>query len=181
MTYMKSVRSGAEGNTRLQKQYGGGSTPPRQHYASGGAVKGGGNPSLDEGLSAAGSPAKPSLARPGRKMAGKGGKKDGKKGTNVNVIIMGKGGPDAGAPPMPPMADAGGPPMPPPGGPPMRASGGRVSKSDAAVKIAAKEESRKGGGKVCRSVGGPAMPPRGFDGGAGGARGRLEKIKKYGK
>ena len=138
----KLARPGSEGNMRLLKAYGGGSTPPRQHYATGGAVKGD-NPSLAEGLAAGGSPAKASLARPGRKMPGKG-KKDAK--TNVNVVIMPKG--EDGKPPMPPPgAMAGlppppmppGPPMPPPGaggppgGPPppmMRKAGGRVNKAE---------------------------------------------------
>ena len=144
----KLARPGSEGNMRLLKAYGGGSTPPRQHYATGGAVKGD-NPSLTEGLSAAGSPAKASLARPGRKMPGKG-KKDAK--TNVNVVIMPKG--EDGKPPMPPPgAMAGlppppmppGPPMPPPGaggppggpgGPPppmMRKAGGRVNKAEGGI------------------------------------------------
>lgn len=170
MSYIKSVPTGASGNTRLLKSYGGGSKGPRQAYASGGAVKGmnSDGPALDEGLAASGEPAKPNLARAGRKMSKKGGKKDdkddgGKKGTTFDVVIASGGkGPDG--PPGPPM---GGPPMPPPGAggppmmpPPMRASGGRVA---------------------CRSVGGPASPPKGFDAGAGGARGRLEKRDKYGK
>ena len=144
MSYIKGVRSRAEGNRSLLKDYGGspGNGPvARQSYATGGAVKGFasggslGNPSLNEGLSAAGSPAKKSLARPGRKMPGKKGAKGGK--PNVNVIIA-QSPPKGDAPPMPPMG-AGpsgpppGPPMPPPGpgpgGPPMpmRASGGRIS------------------------------------------------------
>ena len=157
MSYLKSVRSGSEGNTRLQKSYGGGSSAPRQCYATGGAVKGGGRdgPALSEGIAASGAPAKPNLARPGRKLSKKGGAKkddkgDGKKaGATVNVVVMSGGKPDGG-PPMPP-PDMGPPPGPPPGpgGPPlpMRASGGRVVKLDA---------------------------------GAGGGEGRMEKARAYG-
>src|SRR5689334_6372678 len=133
MSYMKSVGTSAKGNDRLLKQYGGnaGSSPmARQKYASGGAVTGG-IPSLDEGLSATdGAPSKPSLARPGRKMAGKGKGKDAKGKTNVNVVIMqspGKGadaGPPGGPGPMPPPGP--GPGGPPPGMP-MRANGGRIA------------------------------------------------------
>jgi len=43
------------------------------------------------------------------------------------------------------------------------------------------EEDRKSGGRVNRSVGGPAKPPKGFDAGAGGGKGRIEKAKRYGK
>lgn len=146
MSYMKGVRSGAEGNRKLLGDYGGksGSGPAaRQHYATGGAVKGyatGGSPALSEGMSAAGgAPAKPSLARPGRKMPGKGGAKKKSAGkTNVNVIIASPPAKEAGA--MPPALGAGpvgpppGPPMPPPGAgpggppmPPMRANGGRIN------------------------------------------------------
>lgn len=96
-----------------------------------------------------------------------------------------------------------GPPMGPPMGPggpglPMRAKGGRVEKhSDAKfdkamVKTAVgKHEAAKHPGKprTPLSVGGPANPPtekgmlaeKGFQGGGGGAIGRLEKIKKFGK
>lgn len=180
MSYLKQYGTSAKGNDRLLKQYGGssGSSPmARQHYAAGGKV--GGNPSLSEGLSAAGAegaPAKPSLARPGRKMAGKGGAKKGGK-TNVNVIIaqappkgdMAAPPKDMAGPPGPPP----GPPMPPPGPPPgmpMRASGGRISnlgkyahggkvttKGDEAKKIADDEESEgkyAKGGRVKRADGG---------------------------
>lgn len=108
-------------------------------------------------------PAKARLDRPGRKMPGKaapGGKKG---GTNVNVIVMPKGdkaAPPADAPagpsglmPMPPPgAGPAGPPMPPPG------AGGPPMPM------------RKAGGRVGK-----------YDAGAGGAKGRMEKAKKYGK
>lgn len=138
----KIARPGSEGNMRLLKQYGGGSTPPRQHFATGGAVRSGGNPALDEGLFASGQAARPNLSRPGRKA-----KKDKDKAkTNINIVLMGKdkdaappamppGGPMAAAGPMPPppmpmpMKPPMGPPMAGPDGPPMpmRANGGRVS------------------------------------------------------
>lgn len=204
----KIARPGSEGNMRLLKQYGGGSTPPRQHYASGGAVKGE-NPSLAEGLSAAGGPSKMGAG----KKSGKA-KKEAK--TNVNVVIMPKG--DDAKPPMPPMpmppgAAAGmppppmppGPPMPPPGagpgGPPppmMRKAGGRVMKHDDAAadksmvaKGVHKHEANMHPGKpkTKLATGGPAKEPttkglvaeNGFQGGGGGGVGRLEKMKKYGK
>lgn len=154
MSYMKDARSGAVGNTRLLGKYGGGSSGPRQAYANGGAVKAraDGGPAMAEGISASGSPAKPSLARPSRKV-GKG-KAKGKEGkTHINVIVApqsgaspggpapGPGpmaGPPPGPPPMPmppPGAGPGGPPMPP-----MRANGGVVY--------------RKKGGRVNRAEGG---------------------------
>lgn len=121
---------------RLLKMYGGGSKPPRQNYATGGAVA---NPSLDEGLAAAGDGDKPTRSGKSSKS------KDAK--TNVTVVVMPKGDDKApGLPPMPAMA--GPPPMPPPmppmpppglagaGGPPgmppmpMRARGGRVKKAE---------------------------------------------------
>ena len=157
MSYLKGVRTGAEGNNTLLKSYGGGSSAPRQGYATGGSVgslnKDG--PALSEGLAASGAPAKRSLARPGRKIGkGAGKKKDAK--TNINVIVAPSAPKEAGPGPMPPMGGPPpGPPMPPPGagGPPMpmRASGGAV------------------GGLKNK------------DGGAGGGLGRLAKIRKYGK
>lgn len=189
-SYMKGVRCGSEGNTGLLKSYGGGSSGPRQGYATGGSVSGlnKDGPAMSEGLSAAGTPAKPSLARPGRKI-GKGKKKDAK--TNINVIVAPSAPKEAGPGPMPPMGGPPpGPPMPPPGagGPPMpmRAHGGAVSKKDAAVKIAHAEESPgkskyKMGGKICRAEGGPVGGLSNKDGGSGGGEGRLAKIKMYGK
>lgn len=207
----KMARPGSEGNMRLLKEYGGGSTPPRQSYpkgyATGGAVKSGGNPALAEGLSASGKPTKPSLGRPGRKMPGKGDK--GKKGTNVNVIVMPKGGDEKPpAPPVPPDMPAAMPPpppppmpMPPPGAgpggpggpggpmPPMRASGGRVDKHDdakadkkmIAAAVHKHEKHDHPGTKMTKlSVGGPAKPPH-MEHAAGGGLGRLEKARRYGK
>lgn len=302
MSYIKGAPMGNVGNARLLKQYGGGSSGSKHSemkgYATGGAVKDG-NPSLSEGLSAAGGPSKPNLARPGRKMPGK--KAAGKGKTNINVVVMQK--PDAtagagagpGGPMMPmpggpgpgPMPDAGGPPPPmrkhggrvhmkkrADGGPTIsndskleayrlrkeadkdntgtknfvdtqvplgvgigtmlgargkiakgigalgalygasnlnkakeridtkaarddeidrieagrakpgeedRKRGGRVSKSDSAVKIADDEESRAKGGRACRAEGGPVMGLKNAQGGSGGAAGRLAKIKMYGK
>lgn len=206
MSYMKSHGTAAKGNDRLLKQYGGnaGSSPmARQHYATGGAVKGG-NPSLDEGLSASadGAPAKRSLARPGRKAPSKG-KKEAK--TNINIIVAGK--PDAPKPEMPmagpAMPPPGPPPMPPPGPPmPMRANGGAVAgvakfakggkvksfvpfakkttKGDEADKIANKETGKPfaTGGKV---GGGDFHGLRNKDGGAMGGEARLAKVKMYGR
>lgn len=158
MSIKGMARSGSEGNTRLQKMYGAGSTPPRQDYpkgyATGGAVKayatGGEVSDTAEGM-----PSKPNLGRPGRKM-GKGKAKAGGKGTNVNVVIMPKpdmpkpdmaaGAPPAGPGPMPmPPPGAGGPPMP------MRAKGGRVSGQDThAERESMKSMGRKSGGKVMK-------------------------------
>ena len=132
---MKSIaRMGSTGNTDLLKSYGG--SEVREKYATGGKVTGvpstascTSKGSFASGGSVDGSGARPRLDRPGRKMKAK----DKKGGTNVNVIVMPKGG-DAGPPAMP----AGGPPVmagPPPGMPPMDAgpmpvpmhkSGGKV-------------------------------------------------------
>lgn len=210
MSSKKMARSGAEGNTRLLAKYGGGSTPPRQSYpkgyATGGMVRGDENPSLDEGIDAAdGEMAKPNLSKSGRKAPSKTNIT-----INVVPGEKGPAGlpppmpmPPAMPPPPPPMAGPppggpppggpmGGPPGMPPGGPMMmRKSGGRVvtankdeAQDKAMIKSAVgKHESNMHAGKpkTKLSVGGPAKPPRGFDAGAGGGEGRLEKIKKYGK
>ncbi len=209
MSFLKQYGTSAKGNDRLLKSYGGnaGSSPmARQHYAKGGAVKSKeGNPSLSEGLASAdGAPAKPSLARPGRKMGGKA--KDGKKGTTVNIVIAGKG-PDAGPPslggpggpppppmmkgPPPPMMAAAGPPGAGPGGPPppmLKATGGRIAnlgKFAHGGKIKGDDDAddKKDGGRLCRAEGGRAIGLRekGKLVGAGGAAGRLAKLKMYGK
>jgi len=198
----KIARPGSEGNMRLLKEYGGGSTPPRQAYATGGAV----NPSLDEGLSAAGDAGMKS-DKPGKGKE----KKDSK--ISINVIVAGK---DKDAPPMPVPTGAAGlaPPPPPapmppmgaaPGGPPpgmmpgpgmpMRAKGGRVTHDDApadkkvAAKAVHKHESGMHPGKPqTKFASGGKVPTKdsmlsegGFQGGGGGAIGRLEKKKAYGK
>lgn len=195
---MKDIaKSGAIGNTTLLKKYGGSGETRQTYpkgYATGGAVKGyatGGAPSGS--MDTDGAPAKPSLSRPGRKM-GKGKKPDAKKaGTTVNIIIAGKGeggekppmmppGPpmDAGPMPPPPGAGPGGPPMP------MRAKGGRVSEAKEAkedkpmiAKMIHKheKEDHKGSPMTKFQSGGKV---RQIKDGAGGAAGRLEKIKAYG-
>jgi hypothetical protein len=139
----------SKGNMRLLSKYGGGSKGPRQDYPPGFAKGGVVRKSYQDGgktMGAAdGVPSRPSLARPGRKMAGKGKHKGGD--THVNVIMAGGQGPGGGPPigagptpapggaPMPPMpmgpppgamAGPGGPPGGPMPMPPMHAKGGRV-------------------------------------------------------
>lgn len=146
----KLRRLGAQGSTKLATQ----AEHAMRKYANGGIV---GDDEEDElegmGSDVEGDDPMPRLDRPSR-----GGKKDKKAGTNVNVIIMPPAAAGAGAPvvppvaagpmpPPPPMAGpppgpmAGGPPMMPPGagGPPMRkhgggvnayANGGKVKKAD---------------------------------------------------
>lgn len=131
------ARSGADGNDRLLKAYGGHSTGvARYPYANGGAVTGKSAPAYAKGGSVEmeGGSAAPRLDRPGRMKTSK---KEAKKGTNVNVVVMAGGKPEGAAPPMaPPPPDAG--PMP---SPPMRAFGGKVV-------------ARKHGGAVKREDGG---------------------------
>jgi hypothetical protein len=210
MSYMKDVRGSAVGNTSLLRKYGG-SGEPRQSYATGGAVKGyahGGNPALSEGMAASGAPAKPSLARASRK-SGKGKGKSGAK-THVNVIVAPQPPASAGPPPPPPGPMAGPPPPPPgppgggmmpPAGPPgppmMRAKGGRVmdeAQDKTMIKKAVHAHDKqmhggkgltklklRDGGMMCRADGGSVHGLTNSQGGGGGARGRLAKIKMYGK
>ena len=120
------------------------------------------------------------FAKGGRVKHGKGGK--GKVTTNVIIAPQGGG---AGGPPHPPMmlppgmkppmgAGPGGPPMPPPGagGPPGMPPGAPPQVGP-----------MKRGGRVKRASGG-AVKPEAVSakqkGGAGGARGRLDKAKAYG-
>lgn len=134
---MKSMaRSGAEGNCRLLSKYGGGSSGPRQHYASGGVVKAradGGSVMEEEEVDVEGEEAMPRLDKPSRKPKGE-------SKTVVNVVIAGKddsqGMPALGGPPM--GLPAGGAPGGLPGGGPaggmppmpMRKHGGRVTKAE---------------------------------------------------
>ena len=127
MSYLKGIKSNADGNRRLLKEYGGspGSGPTgRQHYARGGAVKAfahggrtGENPSLAEGMGAA------PLARASMGKHGKGKPGKGKKAPSVAINIIHAGQQPGGAPPPalgPPMgAKPDGPPPGPPPGPPM--------------------------------------------------------------
>ena len=193
MSMKKIAPSGAAGNTRLLSKFGGGSSGPRQEYrpgyATGGVVKAKGGEVSGGSRDADGAPAKPPLARAGRKM-GKG-KPKGDAKTNINIIIAGKGDAPASKPPMPPMGGPGGPPPdmgPPPGAPPMppmRAKGGRVN-SDAAEDKAMvtkmihkhEKEDHKGSPMTKFASGGKI---RQIKDGAGGGKGRLEKIAAYGK
>ena len=185
-SYKSIAPKDSEGNRRLLSKYGGGSKGPRQPYATGGAVKRAAGGMVDDeddmpddgsggmpDMSAEGDSAPPRLDRPGRKMHGKDKGKDKKGGTNVNVIIMPSGGAPGGPPPpggpMPPMM-AGPPPGPPPG-PPMPPPGAGPGGPPMGM--------HKNGGRVGRAMGGKV--PVQNEGGGGGARGRLNKIKAYGK
>lgn len=91
-----------------------------------------------------------------------------KAGTTVNVIVAPQGGGDAPPPMMPP----GPPPMPPPMPPPHMGPGGPGGPTmppPGAGAPPGMPMGRKHGGRV------PHM-----DAGAGGGKGRLEKIKAYG-
>src|SRR5690242_10785564 len=77
MSYVKGARSGSEGNTRLQSEYGAGSEPPRQSYkpgyATGGAVASA--PAAKAGsVTATGGSAKPMFGKAGKKVFKSGGK-----------------------------------------------------------------------------------------------------------
>ena len=180
LQYDGGARSGAMGNTRLLKEYGGskGSDGMSKCYAHGGKVHG--DKAEDEkmmktelkpsafkagGGEVDGAPAKARLDRPGRKMKGKG-KNDKGKGTNVNVIIMSKppgdmgqmdGGPPppgAGPMPPPPMMKPPGPPMPPPG------AGGPPGMPPM-HKNGGKVHAYKHGGKVMKKADGGMINPKG--------------------
>lgn len=119
------------------------------------------------------------FAKGGRvKHKGSGGSK-----TRVNVIIAPQGG-GGGHPPMPmpppgamkPPMGAGAPPMPPPGagGPP----GGMPMPPPGAPPMGAKR-----GGRIHLKRGGAVKPEAisaKIKGGAGGAKGRLDKVRTYG-
>lgn len=102
-----------------------------------------------------GAPAKPRLDRAARKKGGKD-----KEKVNVNVIVMPKEGKDA--PPPAPALASGAPVLPPAPMPPMPPASAGPGAPPVPM--------RKHGGAV-----------KGLDAGAGGAKGRLEKIKRYGK
>lgn len=172
---MSSIaRPGSVGNKSLLSKYGGktGSGPAaRNHYAAGGAVKSAPKAFADGGM-VDGDAAPKRLDKPGRKMKGKDKKKDAK--TNINVVVMaGKGDQPPGAPagpPMPPPGPMAGPPRPMPGPPPGPPPGGPMGPPMGM---------HKNGGKVAAFAKGGKVVP--MDAGAGGAKGRLEKVKAYGK
>lgn len=186
---MKDVkaRMASEGNNRLLAKYGGHDTGSgRLPYAAGGAVTGkasaakyaSGGPVMD------GDAAAPRLDRPGRMKASKKDAKGSKKGTNVNVIVMSGGKPDAAAapmaPPMPP-PDAG--PMPPP---PMRAFGGKVvaRKHGGRVKHDDEAQDKKLISKMMKEHDAKGRKHGGrvhMKAGAGSGEGRLEKEEEYGE
>lgn len=127
-------------------------------YASGGRAAGYETAAANEDTLEAKAPKKLRLDRPNFKDGGRV-----KKGTTVNVIVAGGGGgpgPEAAlaamAAPKPPMPAPMPPPMPPMGGPSPMAGAAPMP--------------RKNGGRV----------PVHMDAGAGGGKGRLEKIKRYG-
>lgn len=100
------------------------------------------------------------------------------KGTTVNVIVAPQGG---GEPPPPPMMPPGPPPMMPPKPPgPMPAPGGGPGMPGAGGPPPMMPGMHANGGRVGRANGGPVKVTKGYDAGAGGGLGRLEKIKKYG-
>lgn len=174
----KLHRLGAQGSLKQADKAESSHGSDAKCYATGGAV------------AVEGGPPKGNLGKPSRGKSAKG--KTGK-GTNVNVIIMGKGGagPEMGPPPGGPGPMAGPPPDmgPPPGagGPPMpmRAKGGRVN-SDAAEdkKMVAKmihkhEENDHNGSKMTPFKKGGEVSLK--KDGAGSGLGRLAKVKAYGK
>lgn len=116
-----------------------------------------GSSSLDDGASIEGAPARSRLDRPAKKAPA----------TSVNIVVMSgkdKAPAPAGGPPgLPAVPSA---PLPPPA-PPMGASGAGPMPPMGAG--APPMMGRKTGGRVM------------MDGGSGGGRGRLEKIKAYGK
>lgn len=157
---MKGIaRSGAEGNCRLLSKYGGGSSGPRQHYASGGVVKAraDGGEVMEEEEVVDGEQPMPRLDKPSRKPKGE-------SKTVVNVVIAGKDDSQG-------MPALGGPPLGLPGGGPQGGLpvGGSPAGGMPPLPM------RKSGGRIC-AKGGVVMKD-----GAGSAEGRLEKVKKYGK
>lgn len=181
---MKEHREAATSGMRAKLARMGGKMGDKKHLERGGKCYAGGGAvgASDMAMGAVdGMPSKPSVSKPA-KHKGKG-KSKGKGDTHVNVVVMPKGGPDmpmppGGAmppphpmpPPMPPPGPPmggppGGPPgMPPPGGPPMGPGGPPMMHA--------------AGGRVGRATGGKV---RGVKDGAGGGKGRMEKMKMYGE
>lgn len=152
-------------------------------YKAGGAAKAGGGAVGDSPMNETSEQRLKSKSQGERAGFKDGGAVKGKKsGTTVNVIIAPQGaaaGPGSG----PPMVPPGGLALPPPGAlpprppPPMAAPAmppGLPPGTPGPMPPGGVLPFRAAGGRVGGS------PDTGFDAGAGGAKGRLEKIKKYG-
>ena len=170
MSYLKNTPMGNTGNSRLLKEYGGGTRHERKMFAKGGAVKSERMHKADGGPTDAGGreeigttdgqSARPRNDRPGRKMPGK----HGKAGTNITIAMMPHPAaampvpvPAVGAAPMPPAPHPMMPPTPMPAGPGMPPMG-MPHKNGGKVKARFAK-----GGRVKRADGGEADDSKGKD------------------
>lgn len=209
MSSHKLARSGADGNMRLLAQYGG-HRSGRKAYADGGSVNPSLDEGLASAGDSDMKPMKgdkgeKKASKTNINIIVNGGKDAAPTGAAGMAPPVPMPMPMPPAPPAPAMAGPmGGPPMGPGGPLPMRAKGGRVMHSEAKegkddmkqdkamVKAAVgKHEKNMHPGKPMTKLaaGGPAKAPTdkgmlakpGMQGGGGGAIGRLEKMRQYGK